>query len=207
VSRGPDALYAAVYGRGDIGTELWRSRNGLQWEKVSVLSNRDNSTEAALVFLPDERLFAYVRHDKHDHPEIAASSPPYADWQTVVDFDFRHNGPCMGLVGNKLVTSGRAIFEDPGTPLANDLCRERRRGLIVGVFDPDTLRWQPALAIPHSRGPRDPGDPDAHEDKGMNWPDISYASIRDLGSGKFVMVYYEGFKGWPSDIRSAILTM
>ena len=218
VSNGPDALYASIYRQGDIGvyqenrdiariTELWRSNNGLEWEKVSVISDRDDSTEAALVFLSDKRLFAFVRHDKHDRPEIAVASPPYVEWKTVVDFDFRHNGPCMGLVGDKLVTSGRAMFEDNKTPLADDLCRERRRGLIMGVFDPDTLQWEPTLAIPHSRGVRGPGDPDAHEDSGMNWPDVSYASIMDLGDGKFVMVYYEGFKGWPSDIRAAILTM
>ena len=41
----------------------------------------------------------------------------------------------------------------------------------------------------------------------MNWPDVSYASIMDLGDGKFVMIYYEGLKGQPSDIRAAMLTM
>ncbi len=213
VSNGPDALYASVYRPDDAGnykeriTELWRSNNGLEWEKVSVISDRDNSTEAALVFLPDERLFAYVRHDKNDWPEITMSSPPYVKWKPIVDFDFRHNGPCMGLVGDKLVTSGRSIFEDDKTPLADDLCRERKRGLIMGVFDPNTLQWKPTLAIPHSRGVRGPDDPETHEDQGMNWPDISYASIMDLGDGNFVMVHYEGFKGWASDIRAAILTM
>ena len=41
----------------------------------------------------------------------------------------------------------------------------------------------------------------------MNWPDVSYASIMDLGDGKFVMIYYEGLKGPPSDIRAAMLPM
>lgn len=41
----------------------------------------------------------------------------------------------------------------------------------------------------------------------MNWPDVSYASFMDLGDGKFVMIYYEGLKGPPSDIRAAVLTI
>ena len=124
-----------------------------------------------------------------------------------MELGFRNNGPAIGRVGDKLVTATRAIFEDPNTPLADDLCRERRRGMIMGVFDPDTLQWEPALAIPHARGVMSPDDPDGHADSGMNWPDVSYASIMDLGDGNFVMIYYEGFKGPPSDIRAAMLRM
>ena len=77
----------------------------------------------------------------------------------------------------------------------------------MGVFDPDSLEWEPTLAIPHARGVMSPDDPDGHADTGMNWPDVSYASIMDLGGGDFVMIYYEGFKGPPSDIRAAMLRM
>ena len=219
VAPGPDALYASVYGagRGDgvradspnycKWTELWRSEDGLAWEKVGIISDENRAGEAALAFLPDKRLFAFVRHDEHDKPEIKFASPPYTEWETAVELGFRNNGPSIGLVGDKLVTATRAHFEDPRTPLADDLCRERLRGMILGVFDPDTLEWEPALTIPHSRGVALPTDPDGHTDEAMNWPDVSYASIMDLGDGKFVMIYYEGLKGPPSDIRAAMLTM
>lgn len=215
VSSGPDALYASVYGAGtaDEGpdycrwTELWRSENGVDWEKVGIISDENRATECALAFLPDKRLVAFVRHDENDKPEIKIASPPYHEWVTAVELGFRNNGPGIGLVGDKLVTAARAMFEDTNTPLADDLCRERRRGMIMGVFDPDTLHWEPALAIPHARGVMSPTDPDGHADTGMNWPDVSYASIMDLDGENFVMIYYEGFKGPPSDIRAAMLRM
>ena len=216
VSNGPDALYASVYGMvaaDDDGapttfTELWRSTDGLGWKKVSVISDEHNASEAALSFLPDRRLFAFVRHNAHDLPEIKRSSPPYTDWKTAYQFDFRHNGPCIGLVGDKLVTSSRAFFvEDERTPLADDLCRKRKRGMILGVFDPETHQWEPTLAMPHSRGVASPTDPDGNEDPSLNWPDVSYASIFDLQDGNFLMAYYEGLKGPPSDIRLARLKL
>ncbi len=216
VAKGPDANYASVYhvdtafdgpARSSL-SELWRSVDGLQWVKVSVISDEDRATEVALAFLPDHRLFAFIRHDAHDRPVIKYSSPPYTDWTTAYQFDFRHNGPCIGLVGDKLVTSSRAFFvEDEKTPLADERCRERKRGLIMGVFDPSTLQWEPEMAIPHSRGVRGPDDPDCHEVPDMNWPDVSYASIFALNNTQFKMAYYEGFKGWPSDIRLATFSL
>ena len=215
VASGPDALYASVYGAGtaDEGTEycrwteLWRSENGVDWDKVGIISDENRATECALAFLPDKRLVAFVRHDENDKPELKIASPPYREWVHAAELGFRNNGPGIGLVGDKLVTATRAIFEDSGTPLADDLCRERRRGMMMGVFDPDTLKWEPALAIPHAHGVMSATDPDAHADTGLNWPDVSYASIADLGGGDFAMIYYEGFKGPPSDIRAAMLRM
>lgn len=216
VSTGPDAHYASVYhvdtafdgpARSSC-SELWRSVDGLKWEKVSVISDEHRATEVALAFLPDDRLFAFVRHDAHDRPEIKFSTPPYTDWKSAYQFNFRHNGPCIGLVGDKLVTSSRAFFfEDEKTPLADALCRERKRGLIMGVFDPNTLKWEPKMAIPHSIGVRGPDDPDCHEVPDINWPDVSYASIFALDDTHFKMFYYEGFKGWPSAIRLATLRL
>jgi hypothetical protein len=74
--------------------------------------------------LPDKRLFACVRHDKHDRPKITVASPPYLEWETVVDYDFRQNGPCMGLVGDKLVTSSSSsIRESLSYPSSTELDR------------------------------------------------------------------------------------
>ena len=77
--------------------------------------------------------------------------------------------------------------------------------MIVGTLDPSGRLWRPVLMMPHGRGVRGPADPDVHEDASLNWPDISYASIIDLGDDRFAMSYYEGFKGPPSDIHLAVL--
>ncbi len=45
------------------------------------------------------------------------------------------------------------------------------------------------------------------EDANFNFPDISYASIADIGEEKFAMLYYEGYKGYPSNIRLAIIVL
>lgn len=71
------------------------------------------------------------------------------------------------------------------------------RGLILGIFDPDEARWDPALALPH-HSPREPG---------LGFPDVSYAWILDRGGGEFALAYYEGFKEGPSDIRLARLRL
>ena len=77
----------------------------------------------------------------------------------------------------------------------------------MGVFDSNTLQWEPKIAIPHSIGVRSPGDPEYQDDSDMNWPDVSYASILALNDTQFKMAYYEGFKGWPSDFRLATFSL
>ena len=99
------------------------------------------------------------------------------------------------------------FFEDEKTPLADERRRERKRGLLMCVFESSTLQWEPKIAIPHSIGVRSPGDPDYQDDSDMNWPDVSYASIFALNDTQFKMAYYEGFKGWPSDIRLATFSL
>lgn len=189
--------------------ELWKTTDGLNWEKVSVISDRHCATEAALAFLPDQRLVAFVRHDAdapNDKPEIIVARPPYRAWEQIVAFDFQHNGPCIGWGAGELVTISRAFFDDPNTPVVDNTCRQRLRGLILGTIDAATLQWRPTLIIPHHRGLRPKDAPDAQEDAKMNFPDIAYASIVDGHERTFAFSYYEGYKGSPSDMRLATLT-
>jgi len=138
---------------------------------------------------------------------MVVAEPPYTEWRSIYRFHFPHNGPCIGLIDGKLITCSRAFFEDPGTPLNSDLCRRRVRGLIFGVFDVDAAMWRPALTMAHHRGPRGEGDPDVCDDQKLNFPDISYAWMTDLGKGKFAVIYHEGYKGPPCDIRLAIMQL
>ncbi len=189
--------------------ELWKSIDGVHWEFVSIISDENEATEVALSVLPDERILAFVRHDaKENHfPEIKVAEPPYVSWNTIIKFDFWHNGPCLGKVNDKIVTVSRAFFEDSKTPLNNEICRQRLRGIILGTIDVDNHKWNAELSIPHHRGPRGLREPDVHEDAAFNFPDISYASIVEIEKEKFAMSYYEGYKGYPTDIRLAVVLL
>jgi len=190
----------------DRQAELWSSQDGLRWRQVSVICDRDQASETALAVLPDSRMVGFVRHDDHDadpltrnRPEIVISHPPYRDWRRLYRFGFQTNGPCIGQVGEKLVTCSRAFFEDDRTPLNSGLCRERRRGLIMGTFDVPRSVWAPEITIPHREGPRS----DRGLDPSLGFPDVSYAWMGNTENGDFHLAYYEGFKGAPSDIRMA----
>ena len=190
----------------DRQAELWSSRDGLRWRQVSIICDSDQASETALTVLPDSRMLGFVRHDDHNadpltrnRPEIVISHPPFREWRRLYRFGFQTNGPCIGQTGEKLVTCSRAFFEDDRTPLNSDLCRQRRRGLIIGTFDISRSEWVPEMAIPHRDGPRS-GE---GADPSLGLPDMSYAWMGNPGDGGFHLAYYEGFKGAPSDIRMA----
>jgi hypothetical protein len=191
----------------DYASNLLRSDDGHQFELVSEMSHERDSSEPAMAFLDDGRLIVFLRHDLDHYPEILLADPPYTQWQKVLDFPFKCNGPSLGLVGDTIVISGRAFYEDPHTPLLTSDIRARERGLLVMTVDLERRALVPQLMIPHTTGPLAPGDPGADEDARFNAPDISYASTVDLGGGRFAMSYYEGYKGQRSDIRLALLSL
>lgn len=207
-----DILYGSVQvrlpipseeGEFEFRAELWCGNDARTWRKVSVISDEHKASEVALALCPGERLLAFVRHDDalQNCPELKIASPPYMDWQNLWEFDFRNNGPCLGTIQNTIITASRAFFEDAATPLSSPLLRQRERGMILGVVDIDAGQWKPALTIPHSTGARKGNNPK------LDYPDISYASMLDLGGGEFAMSYYEGYKGGPSDIRLAMISL
>jgi hypothetical protein len=188
----------------DRQAELWSSEDGASWVQVGIIDDADQASETALAVLPDGRMVAMVRHDNHDsplrersRPEILLADPPYREWRPILRFDFPNNGPCLGLIGDTLVTCSRAFFEDERTPLNSDTCRSRVRGMIMGTIDLDGERWQAGLSIPHRTGPVPAGQGGGRPD---SFPDVSYAWFLDRGGGRFLMAHYEGFKGSPSQI-------
>jgi hypothetical protein len=194
----------------DRQSELWKSDDGIDWQQVGIICDREQASETALTVLPDSSMVGFIRHDDHtsssaarNRPEIAISDPPYESWESLYRFSFSNNGPCIGSIGGRVVTCSRAFFDDSRTPMADCLCRERIRGLILGTFDVESASWDPTLVIPHHTGPRSSD----LLDSSLNFPDVSYAWMRDEGDGEFTISYYEGFKGPPSDIRVARLKM
>ena len=197
-----------VYGgkQGETVTNLIRTSDGHRWEHVSVLSDERHANETSFAFLPDDRALAFVRHEMDLYPEIKIAEPQYEIWESVITMPFKAAGPCLGLVGDTIVVSARAFLEELETPLVTPELAAHRRGLLIMTVDLDRRIVNPQVLIPHSTGPLTPGDPGYHEHPPTialdpNTPDISYASIVDLGGGRFAMSYYDGYIGGPADIR------
>ncbi len=83
--QGPDgAWYAAGYDRQseqDTGkVQLLRTRDGIEWEALSVIHDDRFPNETELCFLPGGDLMALVRREqKPNTPILAVSRPPKAD--------------------------------------------------------------------------------------------------------------------------------
>jgi hypothetical protein len=193
--------------KNDYYSAFLQSADGRSWQRISMISTERMASEVAFDFLADGRAVGFVRHDLDHYPEIKVAKPPYTVWETVIDFPFKCNGPSLDLVGDTLVISGRAFFEDPATPLLPPDLAPRLRGLLIMTVDLEGRRLIPQLMLPHITGPLAPGSSGADEDARFNAPDISYASAVDLGGGEFAMSYYEGYKGTRSSIRLARLSL
>ena len=155
------------------GSSFWRSHDGRTWERLSIISDAECATETAFDFLPDGRAIAFVRHDcGSQRSEIKISAPPYADWETLLTFPFIYQGPCLKLVGDTVVISGRVFAEDTQIPLHSQELAENRRGVLLMTVDVEGRSATPTLLIPHSTGPITIDDQDT-------FPDISYADIRE----------------------------
>ena len=113
---------------GERRVELVRSKDGVDWQKVSTILT-GNYTETALLFLKDDTLLAFSRQGK-----VLLSQPPYTQWKKHAGIGL--GGPAAALVGNTVVVGGRTSTksypdDQPGTS---------RTGLFT--FDPATLKFQ-----------------------------------------------------------------
>jgi len=170
--RGPDgALYSAGYApsdsEDDYQVELYRSENGWDWNRVSVIHPDQKANETELCFLPDGRLLALVRREQSPHrPLLARAKPPYEQW-TKVDCSRWLQGPLLErLPDGRLLVVGRSPddVDDESSP---------KRTTRAFELDAETGRLDPLLALP-SGG------------------DTSYAGFLDLGGGEALLSYYSG---------------
>ena len=197
----------------DRQAELWRTRNGLDWEQISIVCDERQASESPFAVLPDGRMVALVRHDDirdfnnvglDGRPEVRICEVPYSRWRKLLDFDFWTNASGVGFLHGRIITCGRAVFENPHTPLNSDVCRERKRGQIMGIIDPDKGTWVAVLALPVLEGPRHPGKDGYQGSASQGAPDIANPSFLKLEEERFALFYTEGYKGPPADIRLAI---
>jgi len=92
----------------DVVTTLWRTRDGLAYERVAELKPPCWPDETTLRFLPDGTMLALVRGEQADrHAFLGRSAPPYTLW-TWADTGRAVQGPNFVLSPEgRLITAGR----------------------------------------------------------------------------------------------------
>ena len=111
--RGPDgAIYAAAYAHEEPHGQmvhLMRTTDGIEWEKVSVISEDGRPNETELCFLEDGELLALVRREEPpNHPQLARARPPYTEWLRI-DCDRYLQGPMLErMPDGRLLAVGRS---------------------------------------------------------------------------------------------------
>jgi hypothetical protein len=171
---GPDgAWYAAAYAPAresdDYGVMLYRSSDGIEWERVSDIHMEDKSNETELCFLPDGDLLALVRREEEPRfPLLARSSPPYATWKKTGCDQFLQGPLLERLPDGTLLVVGRSPEPiDRATPIGPSCVT---RGFELNI---DTGKLTYLFTLP-SGG------------------DTSYAGLCHLGDGEALVSYYSG---------------
>lgn len=91
-----DMLYGTAYGedQGEFVVALYRSRDGLVWEKTTDFPVTGNET--SIDFDRDGVLWALVRDDHRGSiPALCAAEPPYTSFRSVVRLPMRLQGPMI----------------------------------------------------------------------------------------------------------------
>ncbi len=170
--RGPDgALYSAGYAparsKEDYQVELYRSENGWDWAKVSVIHPDEKANETDLCFLSDGQLLALVRREAEPRrPLLARAKAPYEKWEKL---------PCsrwlQGPLLERLHDGGLLVVGRSPRDVEDESCAEK----VTRAFnlDAETGRLDPLFELP-SGG------------------DTSYAGFCDLGNGEVLLSYYSG---------------
>ena len=155
--------------------ELLKSTDGINWQFVSVISDRYNTTETSLVFLPDNRLLALSRQNKSpgSHwPGFSISSPPYTSWDYTLGNEAYFGGPAAELIGDTIVVASRTYLGNWGLP--QEPPRENQRTALYR-FNLKTMRLELQAMLPSKQG-----------------GDSSYPGILRLGNDRAIMCWYDG---------------
>jgi hypothetical protein len=99
-------------------TALFRSLDGIEWEKLGTIYQGDLHGEVALSFLSDENLLCTIRMvgknafealvgGSTDTTLIGTSKPPYVDWQHTASSVTRLDGPDLITLADEIYAVGR----------------------------------------------------------------------------------------------------
>ncbi len=172
----------------DAKVDLLTSEDGEQWAWVSEIIRGSaageadlvdavdgewfgtpSPSEAALLFLDDERLLAIVRARGHC-AVLATSSPPYREWEYRRSRESRCYGADVARVGGRIVVTGRSFDNEGQRSLTGKFGKQ---GLATGVFLYDSDRGDLTVeGLLESGG------------------DTGYAAILPHGDSEALIAYY-----------------
>lgn len=100
---------------GDSRLLLFRSDDGLDWERVAQLAVPGLPSEVTVRVLADRTMLALVRRERRDDPQgwIGVAAPPYSSWSWT-PCGHRLGGPnVLELPDGRLIAGSRAYGEGP----------------------------------------------------------------------------------------------
>lgn len=111
-----ETWYVTAYWHEHGKSMLLRSRDGIQWDKVSDIHDGDRNDETALVFMDDGRMLVTARLEgerawHQGSPDaatlLAVASPPYTTWTKTVSKTTRLDGPVLFGHEGRIYAVGR----------------------------------------------------------------------------------------------------
>jgi len=165
-------------------SELLKSTDGIDWEPIGLITDKNVPTETAITFLPDDRILAVIRQNIDGHPPgFAIAEPPYTDW-TLSGGKGHFSGPAIDMVGDTVVVASRTLLEDWNLPPEPGL-EHQRTALYTFNLESMSLELQAVL-------PTDTGG------------DSSYPGIQPIGDDRALVCWHDGSTTWhhpsPSNI-------
>ncbi|MCX8063929.1 MAG: hypothetical protein N3G21_02000 [Candidatus Hydrogenedentes bacterium] len=138
--------YVTGYWSGHGKSALFRSKEGIKWELVSVIHEGDRTDETDFEFLGDHTILATLRLEKSDSifgdpaggTLIAVSKCPYNQWEKTFSGITRLDGPCLFRWKDKVLALGRRDLRNE-TPFwyTGSILNKKRTSLFV--VEPDRL--------------------------------------------------------------------
>ena len=105
-----EAIYGTAYGKD--GVALYRSDDGLSWQKVVDFPIPGN--EVSIDFAADKTLWALLRDDSNGCiPAVCTAEPPYTSFRSVTRLPIRLQGPMLKRLPDGCVLTGRR-WDAPG---------------------------------------------------------------------------------------------
>ena len=106
--------YTVSYGKSEDGClELFKTSDGLHYEKITDIELDGSPNETTVRFLPDGNMVLLIRREGGDRKAyLGMSEPPYTEWD-LQPLAFQIGGPdLMLLPDGALVAGGRCYFDD-----------------------------------------------------------------------------------------------
>ena len=112
-----ETWYATAYWHEHGRSALFKSVDGLAWERVSAIHEGDRNDETANDFLPDGRMLVTARLEGDDRAWhqgsknaatlLAVAEPPYTEWATTRSLTTRLDGPALFRYNGRVYAVGR----------------------------------------------------------------------------------------------------